>query len=93
MQTEETKDNGAKGESTDFGCCNPENFQKMFEKMSKCCPGQVDSTDFSAMKGAMMKNMMEMCCPPKTADTKEDTELQKNQEGETESTEEGCGCS
>jgi hypothetical protein len=36
MQTEETKDNGAKAEGTDFGCCNPENFQKMFEKMGKC---------------------------------------------------------
>ncbi len=79
MQTEETKDNGAKAEGTDFGCCNPENFQKMFEKMGKCFPGQGDATDFSAMKGAMMKNMMEMCCPPKTADTKEDDDLQKEQ--------------
>ncbi len=86
MQTEETKDNGAKAEGTDFGCCNPENFQKMFEKMGKCFPGKGDATDFSAMKGAMIKNMMEMCCPPKTADTKEDTELQKEQEGDTEST-------
>jgi hypothetical protein len=92
MQTEKTKDNETKGESTDFGCCNPENFQKMFEKMSKCCPGQGDAPDFSAMKGAMMKNMMEMCCGTKTTDTKKDTELQKEQEGETESTEkEGCG--
>jgi hypothetical protein len=74
MQTEETKDNGAKAEGTDFGCCNPENFQKMFEKMGKCFPGQGDATDFFAMKGAMMKNMMEMCCGPKTTATKEDTE-------------------
>lgn len=93
MKTEETKDNGAKAKGTDFECCNPENFQKMFEKMDKCFPGQGDANDFPAMKGAMMKNLMEMCCPPKTADTKEDTELQKEQEGETESTEEGCGCS
>ncbi|MBC8432728.1 MAG: hypothetical protein H8D96_12520 [Desulfobacterales bacterium] len=49
----------------------------MFEKMSKCCPGQGDAPDFSAMKGAMMKNMMGMCCAPKSTDTK----------GETESTE------
>ena len=83
MPTEETKNNGTKGENTDFGCCNPENFQKMFEMMSKCYPGQGDSPDFSAMKGAMMKNMKEMCCGPKTTDTKE----------EAESTEEGCGCS
>ena len=90
MPTEETKNNGTKGENTDFGCCNPENFQKMFEMMSKCCPGQGDSPDFSAMKGAMMKNMKEMCCGPKTTDTK-NTELQKEQEEETESTEkEGC---
>ena len=93
MKTEETKGNGTKSEGAGFGCCNPENFQKMFEKMGKCFPDQGDATDFSAMKGGMMKKMMEMCCPPKTADTKEDTELQKEQEGETESTEEGCGCS
>jgi hypothetical protein len=91
MQTEETKDNGTKAEGTQFGCCSPENFKKMFEMMSKFCPGQGDATDFSAMKGAMMKNMMEMCCPPKTADTKEDTELPQEPEGKTESTEnEGC---
>jgi len=91
MQTEETKDNGTKAEGVNFGCCNPENFQKMFEKMSKCFPDQGDATDFSAMKDSMMKKMMVMCCPPKTVDTKEDTELQKEKEGETESTEkEGC---
>ena len=87
MKTEETKDNGAKADGTDFGCCNPENFQKMFEKMGKCFPGQSDATNFSAMKDSMMKKMMEMCCPPKTAETKEDTELQKEKEGGTESTE------
>ncbi len=74
MQTEETKDNGTKAEGTDFGCCGPENFQKMFEKMSKCFPGQGDAPDFSAMKGAMMKNMLEMCCGPKTTDTQNETE-------------------
>jgi len=74
MQTKETKDKGTKAEGTEFGCSGPENFKEMFEKMSKCCPGQGDSPDFSAMKGAMMKNMMEMCCGPKTTDTKEDTE-------------------
>ncbi len=42
MQTEETKNNGTKAEGTDFGCCNPENFQKMFKKMGKCFPGQGD---------------------------------------------------
>jgi hypothetical protein len=65
----------------------------MFEKMSKCFPGQDGSADFSAMKGGMMKKMMEMCCPPKETDMKEKTELQKEQEEETESTEEGCDCS
>jgi len=93
MQSEETKDNGTKTEGTDFGCCNPENFKKMFEKMSKCRPGQGDATDFSAMKDSMMKNMMEMYCGPKTTYTKGDADLQKEQEGDTESTEEGCGCS
>jgi len=83
----DAKDNRTETKGTDFGCCEPENFKKMFEKMGKCCPGQGDSFDFSIMKGVMMKNMMEKCCPPKTADTKEDTELQKEKEGETESTE------
>jgi len=57
MKTEKTKDNGTKKGYADFGCCDPENFKKMFEMMSKCCPGQSDSTDFSTM----MKNMMGMC--------------------------------
>ncbi len=87
MQTEKTKTNGTKRESTEFRCCNPEFFQKMFEKMSKCCSGPGDSSDFSAMKGAMMKNMMEMFCGSKTTETTEDTEIQKEQEGETESAE------
>jgi hypothetical protein len=86
MKTEETKDNESKTEGTDFGCCNPEDIQKMFEKMGKCFPGQGDATDFSAMKDNMMKKMMEMCCPPKPAKAKEDTEIQKGKNGETKST-------
>jgi len=39
MKTEGTKNNSTKGESTNFGCCNPENFQKMFEKMCECRSG------------------------------------------------------
>jgi len=61
---------------TDFGCYNPENFKELFEKMSKCCPGQGDSPDFSVMKDAMMKNMMEMCCGPIATDTKGDADSQ-----------------
>jgi hypothetical protein len=87
MQTEEKKDSKTKTEGYEFGCCDPENFKKMFEKMSKCFLGQEDSPDFSAMKGAMMKNMMKMCCPPKTTDTKGDADLQKEQEVDKESTE------
>jgi len=78
MRIEETKNDGNKGESGDYGCCcNPENFQKMFEKMGNCCPGRGDSTDFSAMKGTKMKNMMEMCCGPKTTNANVDADLQK----------------
>ena len=80
MKTEKTKDNEAKAEGTDFGCCNPENFKEMFEKMSNCFPGQGDATDFSAMKDNMMKKMMEMCCPSKPVKAKEDTEQGKNVE-------------
>jgi hypothetical protein len=86
MKTEETKDNESKAEGTDFGCCNPENFQKMFEAMGKCFPSQGDAADFSAMKDLMMKKMMEMCCPSEPAKAKEDTELQKGKNGETKST-------
>ena len=86
MPTKETKDNEAKAENTFFGCCNPENIQKMFETMGKCFPGQGDATDFIAMKENMMKKMMGMCCPPKTNDNKENAELQKEKNGETKST-------
>jgi hypothetical protein len=93
MKTKETKGNGTKDEGVDFGCCNPENFKEMFEKMSKCFPGHDGSADCSAMKGGMMKKMMEMCCPSKETDIKENTELQKEHEGEAETTVEECGCS
>ena len=66
----EVKDNRTETKSAECGCCEPENFKEMFEKMGKCCPGQGDSFDFSSMKGVMMKNMMEKCCSTKTADTK-----------------------
>ena len=71
-----TKDNGTKAKGTDFGCCNPENFKVMFEKMRKCSPGQGDSPDFSDMKDAMMKNMMEMCYGSTATDTKGDADSQ-----------------
>ncbi len=93
MKTEKTKGNGTKNEGTDFGCCNPENFKEMFEKMSKCFPGQDGSTASFAMKDNMMKKMMEICCPPKATNIKENTELKKEKEGEAESTEEGSGYS
>ena len=66
----ETKDNETKTKGTNLGCCNSENFKEMFEKMGKCCPGQGDSFDFSDMKDAMMKKMMQMCCGPMATDTK-----------------------
>lgn len=75
-----------KTEGTDFGCCNPEDFQKMFEKMGKCFSGHDDANDFTAMKDNMMKKMMEMCCPTKPAKEKEDAEIQKVKNGETKST-------
>jgi hypothetical protein len=77
MKTETAKGNGTKNEGAGFGCCNLENFEEMFEKMSRCFPRQDGPVDFSAIRDGMMKRMMEMCCPPKTADSKENTELQK----------------
>ena len=83
MKTEEIKDNETKARCIDFACCGPDNFKEMFEKMSKCFSGQSVSTDFSSMKSDMMKKMMEMSCLPKTTETREDTEIQKEHEGET----------
>jgi len=77
MQTEETKDTGTKAEGAEFGCCNPENFKKMFEMMSKCCKGQDGSIDCSAMADGMMKTMMEMCCSSETDNSKSDKEHEK----------------
>lgn len=62
----ETKDNGTKTKDKDFGRCNLENIKEMFEKMSKCCPSQGDSFDFSTMK----KHMTESCCGSTATDTK-----------------------
>ncbi len=93
MKTEETKDKETKAGGADFGCCSPENFKEMFKNMSKCFPGQGGSTDFSSMKGDMMKKMMEMCCPSTTTDIKESTELKKKHEGEVETTEKEGGYS
>ena len=39
MTTEEKKATEAKTEGKGFGCCNPENFEKMFEMMGKYCQG------------------------------------------------------
>lgn len=76
MKTEETRGNEYKTRGTDSGCCNPENFQRMFEMMGKCFQAQGDAVDFSAMKETMVKKMMEMCCPAKPAKAEEDTERQ-----------------
>ncbi len=73
MQTEETKSNGTKDGCADFGCCNPEDFIKMFEKKWECCSGQIGATDFSVMKEGMMKKMMEMYCGSKAEETKTNT--------------------
>ena len=68
MKTEEKKERETKTECNEYGCCKPENFEKMFEMMNKCCPGKGDSTGFSTM----MKSMMEMCSGSKTGDKKSD---------------------
>jgi hypothetical protein len=77
MKAENTKGNGTKNEDTNFGCCNPKNFRKMFRNMTNCCSDQNGLDDISAVRNGMMKKMMEICCPPKSADMKPDTEFQK----------------
>ena len=89
MLKEKTKDNKTRVGCADVGCCNPEDFKKMFETKCEYFSGQSDATDFCAM----MKNMMGMCCGLKSEGTKMDTESPKKPKGETESTKEECGCS
>lgn len=70
MTTEEKKDNGTMDGCEDFGCCNPEDFRKMFEKKCKSIASQSDNTDFFTMKEGMMKNMMERCCDSRAEENK-----------------------
>ena len=74
MKSETTKDNEENAEGAGIGCCGPENFNEMFAKMKDCCPGHGGCFDFSSVKGDMMKNMMQMCCPPQSNDIKKNTE-------------------
>jgi hypothetical protein len=48
-----------------------EGFQGMFEKMAKCCPDKDGFTDCSGVMDGI-KEMMEMCCGPKTDSTTKD---------------------
>jgi len=48
MLKEKTKDNKTRVGCADVGCCNPEDFKKMFETKCECFSGQSDATDFSA---------------------------------------------
>jgi hypothetical protein len=64
MQEEETQGKGDKAQTAGFGCFPM--GQGMVEMMSRCCAGQGEFPDCSAM----MKNMMEAaknqpCCTPK----------------------------
>jgi len=86
MQTKERKDNGPNGGCTEFGCCRPEDFKKMFETKCDCFSGRSDVTDFSAM----MKNMMGMCCEVKADNTKMDNESQNKPNIKEGSNKEQC---
>ena len=92
MQTEETKNNGTEDGCSTFGCCDPEEFKKMFEKKCRCLSGQSDAADFSAMKEGMMKKMMEMYCGSRAEETITNAKSQKVPEAKDESTEKQCGC-
>jgi hypothetical protein len=61
MCSETTKEN--KNEEV---CCNPEQFQNMFEMMNKCFKGENNFDCSSIMKA--MKN--QSCCSSKEEDTK-----------------------
>ena len=61
MCTETTKEN--KNEGT---CCNPENFQSMFEMMNKCFKGESNFDCFSIMKEINNQS----CCGSREKDAK-----------------------
>ena len=61
MCSETTKENKNEGV-----CCNPEQFQNMFEKMNKCFTEESNFDCSSIMKA--MKN--QSCCGSKEEDTK-----------------------
>jgi hypothetical protein len=67
-----TKDEESKVGCTDFtSACK--GFQGMFQEMTKCCADKGGFTDCPATMEEMMKEMMQMCCRPKTDSTKEDS--------------------
>jgi len=80
MQTEKTKNNGSKRQGPDFSFCNPNNFQKMFEKGSQCFAARDTVMDCSSMTDGMMKKMMDMCCPPHSIEFKDKADSQKDHE-------------
>jgi hypothetical protein len=61
-ETKEKKENAA--------CCDPKEFQEMFERMGKCFSGK-NTPDCSAMMKAMKMNM---CSPSMTEDSSADDE-------------------
>ncbi len=73
MNTEKTKDQENKTGCSSFGS-DFKGFQEMFEKMSSkmgaCCANQDGAMDCSSMKSGMTQ----MCCGPKTDETKTDSE-------------------
>jgi hypothetical protein len=46
-ETKESKKTGA--------CCNPKGFKEMFEMMGKCCAGEKNTFDCSAMMESIKK--------------------------------------
>lgn len=67
MHTKDKEHKGNETKPTDFGC-NPEDFQGMFKKISRCCTGKGGSRDWPDI----MKDMMKTCCEPKAENTKTD---------------------
>ena len=68
MKTEEKKNDDKKTNGHEFKCCTPDNFQRMFSMMSRCCPRRNNSADYSTV----MKNMMDMCAGMKTSEPQPD---------------------
>ena len=82
MKSNETNNSGTKTEGVKLGCCNHEDIQGCFEKISECFPGPNKASGFSDLQGNMMKTMMAMFCPTERSKANENQKVKQDDRGE-----------